>query len=141
MRIIPDHLLTPLWVIFIPSVTFEPLCTLNFIRNIRKNMTFTFKQFLGHFVSFFEQTKFFGKNRALSLLNVYPNFIQKIIKKLIAQFWEIIKNVIFRAFFTLFALFWANENPALSFLRVYGPLETFPLETSEKNSEKNNDTI
>ena len=28
--------LTPLWVIFIPSVTFEPLCTLNFIQNIRK---------------------------------------------------------------------------------------------------------
>ena len=27
-----------------------------------------------------------------------------------AQFWEIIKNVIFRAFLTLFALFWANEN-------------------------------
>ena len=27
-----------------------------------------------------------------------------------AQFWEIIKNVIFSAFFTLFALFWANEN-------------------------------
>ena len=26
------------------------------------------------------------------------------------QFWEIIKNVIFRAFLAHFALFWANEN-------------------------------
>ena len=37
--------LTPRWVIFIPSVTFEPLCTLNFMQYIRKNMTFTFRPF------------------------------------------------------------------------------------------------
>ena len=37
--------LTLLWVIFITSVTFEPLCTLNFMQNIRKNMTFTFRPF------------------------------------------------------------------------------------------------
>ena len=38
--------LTSLWVIFIPSVTFEPLCTLNFMQNIsEKNMTFTFRPF------------------------------------------------------------------------------------------------
>ena len=37
--------LTPLWVIFIPSVTFEPLCTLNFMQNISKNMTFTLRPF------------------------------------------------------------------------------------------------
>ena len=37
--------LTTLWVIFMLSVTFEPLCTLNFMQNIRKNMTFTFRTF------------------------------------------------------------------------------------------------
>ena len=71
----PSSFITPLWVIFIPSVTFEPLCTLNFMQNIRKNKTFTLGHFeklskqsiLGHFGSFFEQTTFFGKNRALSL--------------------------------------------------------------------------
>ena len=26
------------------------------------------------------------------------------------QFWEIIKNVIFRSFWALFAIFWVNEN-------------------------------
>ena len=44
--------LTPLWVIFIPSVTFEPLCTLNFMQNIRKNRTFT----LGHFEKLSKQS-------------------------------------------------------------------------------------
>ena len=34
--------LTPLWVIFIPSVTFEPLCTLNFMQNIRTKYDFHF---------------------------------------------------------------------------------------------------
>ena len=35
--------LTPLLlVIFIPSVTFEPLCTLNFMQNIRKKYDFHF---------------------------------------------------------------------------------------------------
>ena len=37
--------LTPLWVIFIPPVTCEPLCTLNYMQNIRKNMAFTFRPF------------------------------------------------------------------------------------------------
>ena len=34
--------LTPLLVIFIPSVIFEPLCTLNFMQNIRKKYDFHF---------------------------------------------------------------------------------------------------
>ena len=34
--------LTPLWVIFIPSVTFKPLCTLTFMQNIRKKYDFHF---------------------------------------------------------------------------------------------------
>ena len=34
--------LTPLWVIFIPSVTFDPLCTPNFMQNIRKKYDFHF---------------------------------------------------------------------------------------------------
>ena len=67
--------LTPLWIIFIPSVTFEPLCTLNFMQNIIK-YDFTFRPFgkiieTVHFSPFFEQTTFFGKNRALSLLSIY----------------------------------------------------------------------
>ena len=32
--------LTTLWVILIPSVTFEPLCTLKFMQNIRKKYDF-----------------------------------------------------------------------------------------------------
>ena len=37
--------LTPLWVIFVPSVTFEPLCTLTSCKISEKNMTFTFRPF------------------------------------------------------------------------------------------------
>ena len=103
--------LTPRWAIFIPSVTFEPLCTLNFMQIIRKKIILSllghFKKLskqsiLGHFGSFFEQTTFFGKITALSLLSVYgtlTSYKKKKSEKLMAQFWEIIKNVIFRAFF------------------------------------------
>ena len=34
--------LTPLWVIFIPSVTFEPLVYVPFMQNIRKKYDFHF---------------------------------------------------------------------------------------------------
>ena len=56
-----------------------------------------------------------------------------------AQFWEIIKNVIFREFFTLFALFWANENlpeksSSVTFEFLWSP-------NFIKKSEKNNGTI
>ena len=81
-------------------------------------------QFLGHFENlskqsilgylgpFLEQTTFFGKNRTLSLLSVYGTLTSYKMKseKLMAQFWEIIKNVIFSTFLTRFALFWADEN-------------------------------
>ena len=56
-----------------------------------------------------------------------------------AQFWEIIKNVIFRAFLTLFALFWANENlpeksSSVTFECLWSP-------NFRKKSEKTNYTI
>ena len=37
--------LTPLWVIFIPSVTFEPSYTLTSCKISEKNMTFTVRPF------------------------------------------------------------------------------------------------
>ena len=41
--------LTPLCVIFIPSVTFEPLCILNFMQNIRKKYDFHFQAILKNY--------------------------------------------------------------------------------------------
>ena len=57
-----------------------------------------------------------------------------------AQFWDIIKNIIFRAFFTLFALFWANENlpeksSSITFEYLWSP------NFRKKKSEKTNGTI
>ena len=55
--------LTPLWVIFIPSVNFEPLCTFNFTQNIRKKIRLSLlskQSILGHF-GFLIKQHFSGK--------------------------------------------------------------------------------
>ena len=69
---IPEDLFNPLWVIFIPSVTFEPLCILNFMQNIIKtNGTILGNYQMSFFYPFFGQTRIFQKNPAASLLSVY----------------------------------------------------------------------